>query len=58
MSASINVETLGVVRSTHRYHRLGPRRFEHTQLDSDLTTEFDIDEYGLVHDLPDHFRRI
>jgi hypothetical protein len=58
MSASVDVETLGVVRSKHLYHRLGPRRFEHTQLDSEITTEFDIDEYGLVHDLPDHFRRI
>jgi len=62
MSASIDVETLGVVRVSHRYRRLGARRFEHSIIDpeatADVTTEFDIDEYGLVHDLPNRFRRV
>jgi len=58
LAASVDVETLGVVRVKHRYRRLGTRRFEHSVLGSDINTEFDIDEYGLVHDLPDQFRRI
>lgn len=58
IAASVDVETLGVVRVKHRYRRLGARRFEHSVLGSDTKTEFDIDEYGLVHDLPDRFRRI
>jgi len=58
LTASIDVETLGVVRVKHRYRRLGLRRFEYSDLDTGVTAEFDIDEYGLVHDLSDHFRRI
>ena len=58
ITASVDVETLGVVRNKHRYRRLGLRRFEHSDLDAGVTAEFDIDEYGLVHDVSDHFRRV
>ena len=58
ITASIDVETLGVARIKHRYRRLGLRRFEHSDLDTGVTAEFDIDEYGLAHDLSDRFRRI
>lgn len=56
--AMIDVETLGITSVVHRYHRLTPRRFEHTSLDTGVTTRLDIDEYGLVHDHPDRFRRL
>ncbi|MBV1892872.1 MAG: putative glycolipid-binding domain-containing protein [Ilumatobacteraceae bacterium] len=57
IAATINVETLGVTPVRQRYRRLTPRRFEHQNLHTGLTTEFDIDEYGLLHDYPDNFRR-
>lgn len=56
--ALIDVDTLGVVRAAQRYRRLAARRFEYSNLDSGFTTEFDIDEFGLVHDYPDEFRRL
>jgi hypothetical protein len=55
--AAIDVETLGVVPVTQRFRRLQPRRFEFTDLDRDVGCAFDIDEYGLVHDYPDRYRR-
>lgn len=55
--ATIDVETLGVVPSKRRYRHTAPRRFEHTDLGSGSTTTFEVDEFGLVHDLPDRFRR-
>ena len=56
-SATVDVETLGVVPVRQRYHRVGARRYRSTNLDSGVDVEFDIDEYGLVHDYPDAFRR-
>jgi hypothetical protein len=53
--ATIDVETLGVVPVAERYRRLGPRRFECSTRERVVT--FDVDEYGLVHDLPEHYRR-
>ncbi len=57
-AAVVDVETLGVVMIRQRYRRLSPRRFEYSNLDSGFTTTFDVDEYGLVHDYPDEFRRL
>jgi uncharacterized protein len=57
-AAVIDVDTLGVLPVRQRYRRLTPRRFEHTNIDSGISTEFDIDEYGLVHDYPSEFRRL
>jgi hypothetical protein len=57
-AAMIDVETLGVVPVRQRYRRLGLRRFEYSNIDSGYRTELDVDEYGLVHDYPDEFRRL
>ena len=53
----VDVETLELVSTRQRYERLAPRRFRYTNLDSGISTDLDVDEYGLVHDYPDHFRR-
>lgn len=55
-TAAVDVATLGVVPVRQRYRRLSARRFEY--VDDDGRVEFDVDEYGLVHDLPDRFRRL
>ena len=63
--ATIDVETLGVVPIRRRYERLGPRRYSVHALGPetgehpgwDVTTTFDVDEYGLIHDLVDAYRR-
>ncbi len=57
-TAVVDVETLGVVPVRQRYHHVRERRFAYANLDSGFETEFDVDEYGLVHDYPDHFRRV
>jgi len=56
-SAVIDVETLGVVPVRQRFRRLQPRRFEYTSSDVLTPVVFDVDEYGLVHDYPDQYRR-
>jgi hypothetical protein len=58
IAAMVDVETLGVVPARQRYRRLKSRRFEYSNLESGFTTEFDVDQYGLVHDYPDAFRRL
>lgn len=63
--ATIDVETLGVVPIRRRYERLGPRRYSVHALGAvgadhpgwDVATTFDVDEYGLIHDLVDAYRR-
>jgi hypothetical protein len=55
-TATVDVDTLAVVPATQRYRRVAQRRFEF--LDDDGLVEFDVDEYGLVHDLPERFRRL
>ncbi len=55
--ATIDVETLAVVPVKHRYHHTEPRRFEHTVLETGSTTTFEVDEYGLVRDVPGLFKR-
>lgn len=56
-SVVVDVDTLGLVAADQRYERLTPRRYRCTDLDSGVTTELDIDEYGLVNDYPERFRR-
>lgn len=53
----VDVETLAVVPTVHRYERSAVRRWRRTDAGSGAVTEFDVDEYGLVWDLPDRFRR-
>ena len=57
-AAMVDVETLAVVPVAHRLERLSARRFRRTTLDSGEIIEFDVDEYGLVHDYPNEFRRL
>jgi hypothetical protein len=57
-SAMVDVETLAIVPAPQRLERLTARRFRRTALDSGEIVEFDVDEYGLVHDYPDEFRRL
>jgi hypothetical protein len=57
-TALVDVETLGVVPRALRFERLTARRFRRTVIDNGDITEFDVDEYGLVHDQPDEFRRL
>jgi hypothetical protein len=57
-TAAIDVETLGVVPVEHRYERVAARRFRRTVLDTGSIADVDVDEYGLVHDAPDAFRRL
>jgi hypothetical protein len=56
-TASIDVDTLGVVPVTQRLRRVQRRRFEFTDLDRDVGCAFDIDEFGLVNDFPERYRR-
>lgn len=58
VAAAVDVETLGAVAVRHRFERMAPRRFQRTDLDSGVIVTFDVDEYGLVHDVPDGYRRL
>lgn len=58
IAATVDVDTLGVVPVRQRLERLTARRFRRTNLDSGEITEFDVDEFGLVHDEPNTFRRL
>jgi hypothetical protein len=55
--AKIDVETLGVVPVRHRYRRVTTRGWEFTDRESGTTHKFDCDQYGLVVDHPNSFRR-
>ncbi|MEL6893170.1 MAG: putative glycolipid-binding domain-containing protein, partial [Actinomycetota bacterium] len=57
-AARIDVEILGVVPTTQRYERVAPQRWSYRNVDSGFETEFAVDEYGLVLDYPDTFRRV
>ncbi len=57
-AATVDVDTLGVLSAAQRFERVTARRFRRTILASGEITEFDVDEYGLVHDEPDAYRRL
>lgn len=57
-AAVVDVDTLGVVVAHHRYERLTPRRFERTDIATGEQLTIDIDEYGLVNDETDAYRRL
>ncbi len=57
-AAMVDVETLGVVPVAQHLERLTARRFRRTILGTGEIIEFDVDEYGLVHDAPDAYRRL
>ncbi len=52
--AHIDVETLGVTPVEHVYVRTAHRRWRHID-ESGARTDFDVDEFGLVRDLPGPF---
>ena len=53
----IDVDTLATSRQTVRYQRLSDRRYQRTALTSGDVRQFDVDEFGLVVDEADRFRR-
>jgi hypothetical protein len=63
VAAAIDVDTLGVVPIRRRYERIAANRYtlhalpRDDQESWDVPTTFDVDEYGLVHDLADAYRR-
>jgi hypothetical protein len=56
-AATVDVETLSVIPVLRRYHRVGPRRFTTTDPVTGVTWEYDVDPYGLVHDVHGDYRR-
>lgn len=56
----IDVETLAVSPTRHRYTRLDTQRWSFTDLDAAdaAAVEFDVDEHGLALDQPGRFRRL
>ena len=57
-AATIDVDTLGVIPVDLRYEHVAPQRFRRVHLRTGIDAEFAVDQYGLVHDEPDHFRRL
>ena len=53
----VDVETLATDRQPVRYERLGDTTYRRTALASGAVREFEVDEFGLVIDDPDRFRR-
>lgn len=58
ITAVIDVETLGIIPVRQRYEHIAPGRWRKTHVKTGVTSEFRVDDYGLVHDEPDLFRRI
>ena len=57
-AATIDVDTLGVVPVDLRYEHVAPQQFRRVHLKTCIDAEFAVDQYGLVHVEPDHFRRL
>jgi hypothetical protein len=53
---TVDVETLAVQVATHRYTRLDTHRWRFRH--GDDSTEFEVDQHGLLLDLPGRFRRL
>lgn len=56
-AATVDVETLGVVPVRQRYEHVAPQRWRYTNLESGESVELSVDDYGLVQDHPERFRR-
>jgi len=52
----VDVETLGVVPVSHIYERTADRRWRATA--RGVTLEFDVDDFGVVVDLDNRYRRV
>lgn len=57
-AAVVDVETLGVIPVRQRYEHVRPGRWRKVHVQTGLATDFAVDEYGLVHDETDLFRRV
>jgi hypothetical protein len=53
----VDVETLAAQRRSVRYQRLGDRTYRRTALTSGEVREFEVDDFGLVVDEANRFRR-
>ncbi len=56
--ATVDVETLGVVPVKQRYEHLSPGTWRKTDVRTETSIDFHIDDYGLVQDEPELFRRV
>ena len=56
--ATVDVETLDIQPVTQRYSRLDTHRWRLEQTATGESIEFDVDEFGLVIDYPERFRRV
>ena len=56
--ASVDVETLDIQPDHHRYTRIDSHRWRFERLSTGEASEFDVDQYGLVLDQRQRFRRI
>jgi hypothetical protein len=56
-AAVVDVETLAVLPVVRRLARVGPGRYTTTDLATGTVRQFDVDRYGLAHDLADEYRR-
>jgi hypothetical protein len=54
---TVDTDTLEVKPVLHRYTRLGTHRWR-LDVDGEGAVEFEVDQYGLVLDYPDGFRRL
>ena len=54
----VNPETLEVAPVVQRYTRLSSHRWRYENTASGFSTEFDVDEHGVVLDYPGQFRRV
>lgn len=57
-AAMVDVDTLGISPIRHHYRRLTARRFAFENLDTGFATEFSVDDFGLIHEFADEFRRL
>lgn len=56
--ALVDVETLGVIPVEQRYEHLAPGAWRKTHRRTGTATDFRVDQYGLVHDESELFRRV
>ena len=58
MVATVDVETLGIIPVKQRYEHLSPGTWRKTHTKTSTSIDFRIDDYGLVQDEPEAFRRV
>ena len=57
-AALVDVETLGVIQVQQRYDHVAAGRWRREHVRTGIANEFRVDQYGLVQDEPDLFRRV